>query len=77
MRISVDDRFKPKLEAIADDLGIEPNKVINLILRQYLPIFEAHMTPGNTPQIPQNQPTLLEPPTLIDEPLSPIEFGEF
>ena len=76
MRVS-DDKFRPKLEAIADDLGIEPNKVINLILRQYLPIFEAHMTPGNTPKIPQNKPITVEPPALIDEPLAPIEFGEF
>ena len=77
MRISVDDRFKPKLEAIADDLGIPPNKVVDLVLRQYLAVFEAHVKLGNIPQIPPNQTPLLEPPTLIDEPLSPIEFGEF
>ena len=77
MRLLINDKFKPKLEAIAADLGIQPNKVVELVLRQYLPIFEAHMTPGNTPQIPQNQPTLLEPPKLIDEPLAPIEFGDF
>ena len=77
MRVSVDDKFRPKLEAIADDLGIQPNKVVELVLRQYLPIFEAHMTPGNTPQIvSQNQPITVEP-KLIDEPLAPIEFGEF
>lgn len=77
MRLQINDKFKSKIEAIADDLGVTPNKVVELVLRQYLDTFEAHMTPGNTPQIPQNQPTLLEPPTLIDEPLAPIEFGEF
>ena len=77
MRLQINDKFKSKIEAIAADLGIQPNKVVELVLRQYLPIFEAHMTPGNTPQIPQNQPTLLEPPKLIDEPLAPIEFGDF
>ena len=77
MRVSLDDKFRPKLEAIADDLGVPPNKVVDLVLRQYLGMFEAHMKPGNTPQIPPNQTPLLEPPTLIDEPLAPIEFGEF
>ena len=77
MRVSVDDKFRPKLEAIATDLGIQPNKVVDLVLRQYLAVFEAHMTPGNTPQIlPQHQPITVAP-TLIDEPLAPIEFGEF
>ena len=77
MRLLINDKFKPKLEAIADDLGVTPNKVVELVLRQYLAVFEAYMKPGNIPQIPPNQTPLLEPPKLLDEPLAPIEFGEF
>ena len=77
MRVSVDDKFRPKLEAIADDLGVTPNKVVELVLRQYLDTFEGHMKPGNIPQIPQALPVVEEPPKLLDEPLAPIEFGDF
>ena len=77
MRLLINDKFKPKIEAIADDLGVTPNKVVELVLRQYLDTFEAHMEPGNIPQIPQALPIVEEPPKLLDEPLAPIEFGDF
>lgn len=77
MRLMINDRFKPKIEAIADDLGVTPNKVVELVLRQYLDTFESHMEPGNISQVPQVLPVIDEPPKLIDEPLAPIEFGEF
>lgn len=78
MRVTISDKFKPKLEALANDLDLPLNKVIDLVLRQYLTSFEQHMNPETRPSIPSMPETGQKPELeLSNEKLPPIEFGEF
>jgi hypothetical protein len=75
VRVTISDRFKPKLETLANDLELPLNKVIDLVLRQYLTSFEQHMKPGTLTSI-QSMPEPEPEPELSSEALPPIEFGE-